>query len=100
MSSQPQPTLGEAAKTALEYRLRNGLPLDAPCDIYELIVRQGVELRFMEVKSSEGFYLSDGTAGQINRLQCRIANNRGCYRQVFLWTARLCCFHSRILLIT
>jgi len=66
MSSQPQPTLGQAAKTALEYRLRNGLPLHSPCDIYELIVRQGVELRFMDVKSLEGFYLSDGTAGQIN----------------------------------
>jgi Zn-dependent peptidase ImmA (M78 family) len=66
MSTQPQPTLGEAAKTALEYRLRNGLPLDAPCDIYELIVGRGVELRFMEVKSLEGFYISEGTAGQIN----------------------------------
>ena len=49
MSSQPQPTLGQAAKTALEYRLRNGLPLHLPCDIYDLIVRQGVELRFMDV---------------------------------------------------
>lgn len=65
MSTQPQPTLGQAAKTALEYRLRNGLPLDSPCDIYELIAQQGVELRFMEVKSLEGFYLSDGTAGRI-----------------------------------
>ena len=66
MTRQTHPTLGQAAKTALEYRVRNGVPLDAPCDVYELIVRQGVELRFMEVKSLEGFYLSDGTAGQIN----------------------------------
>jgi Zn-dependent peptidase ImmA (M78 family) len=66
MRPQPQPSLGQAAKSALEFRIRNGLPLDAPCDVYELIVRQGVELRFMEVKSLEGFYLSDGTAGQIN----------------------------------
>jgi hypothetical protein len=66
MSFKPQPTLGQAAKTALEYRVRNGLALDAPCDVYELIVRQSLELRFMEVKSLEGFYLSDGTAGQIN----------------------------------
>src|SRR5437588_11384999 len=66
MSFQPPPTLGQAAKMALEYRVRNGLSLDEPCDIYELVVRQGVELRFMEVKSLEGFYLSDGMAGQIN----------------------------------
>jgi len=66
MTGQPHPTLGQAAKTALEYRVRNGVALDGPCDVYELIVRQGVELRFMEVKSLEGFYLSDGTAGQIN----------------------------------
>src|ERR1700687_1766381 len=63
---KPQPSLGHAAKVALEYRVRNGLPLDAPCDIYELIVRQGVDLHFMDVKSLEGFYLSDGTSGQIN----------------------------------
>jgi Zn-dependent peptidase ImmA (M78 family) len=63
---KPQPSLGHAAKVALEYRVRNGLALDAPCDIYELIVRQGVDLHFMDVKSLEGFYLSDGTSGQIN----------------------------------
>jgi Zn-dependent peptidase ImmA (M78 family) len=63
---KPQPSLGQAAKAALEYRLRNGVALDAPCDIYELIVRQGVDLYFMDVKSLEGFYLSDGTAGRIN----------------------------------
>jgi hypothetical protein len=73
MTRQPHPTLGQAAKTALEYRVRNGIPLDAPCDVYELIIRQGVELRFMEVKSLEGFYLSDGTAGQINVCACRPA---------------------------
>ncbi len=63
---KPQPSLGQAAKAALEYRLRNGLALDEACDIYELIIRQGLDLHFMDVKSLEGFYLSDGTAGQIN----------------------------------
>jgi IrrE N-terminal-like domain len=66
MSLQPQPSLGQAAKMALEYRVRNGIAQDAQCDIYELIAGQGLELRFMEVKSLEGFYLSDGTFGQIN----------------------------------
>src|SRR5260370_20580744 len=66
MTRQPRPTLGQAAKTALEYRVRNGVPLDVSCDVYELIVRQGVELRLVEVKLLEGFYLSDRTAGQIN----------------------------------
>jgi hypothetical protein len=61
-----QAPLGHALKTALEYRVRNGIPLDAPCDVYELIVRQAIELRFMEVKSLEGLYLVDGTAAQIN----------------------------------
>jgi Zn-dependent peptidase ImmA (M78 family) len=66
MRPQPHPTLGQVAKSALEYRIRTGFPLDAPCDIYESIVRQGVDLRFMGIKSLEGFYLSDGTSAQIN----------------------------------
>jgi Zn-dependent peptidase ImmA (M78 family) len=61
-----QPSLGHAAKTALEYRVRNGIALDASCDIYELIIRQGLDLHFMNVKSLEGLYLSDGTSGQIS----------------------------------
>jgi Zn-dependent peptidase ImmA (M78 family) len=63
---KPQPSLGHAAKTALEYRVRNGIPLDASCDIYELIIQQGLDLQFMDVKSLEGLYLSDGTSGQIS----------------------------------
>ena len=58
--------LGRAAKAALEYRVRNGVRLDEPCDIYELIHRAEVELRFMEVKSLAGLYLVNGTVGQIN----------------------------------
>jgi Zn-dependent peptidase ImmA (M78 family) len=58
--------LTEAVKASLECRLKFGIPLDAPCDVYELIVRHGLDLRFMEVTSLEGLYLVDGKLGQIN----------------------------------
>jgi Zn-dependent peptidase ImmA (M78 family) len=58
--------LSQAVKAALECRLRCGIPLDGPCDVYELIAQHGIELRFMEVTSLEGLYLVDGNAAQIN----------------------------------
>jgi hypothetical protein len=58
--------LSEAVKVALECRLMHRVGLDTPCDVYELITRHGLDLRFMEVTSLEGLYLADGRAGQIN----------------------------------
>src|ERR1700680_1425415 len=56
----------QALRAALECRVKYGIALDTPCDIYELISQNGLSLRFMEVTSLEGLYLVDGKAGEIN----------------------------------
>jgi len=71
--------LGQSVKAALECRIRHGIPLDAPCDIYELITQHGVDLRFMEVTSLEGLYLVDGSSAQIN-----VCGNRSSGLQKFI----------------
>jgi Zn-dependent peptidase ImmA (M78 family) len=58
--------LGQAVRAALECRVKYGISLDAACDVYELISRHGLELRFMNVTSLEGLYLVEGQNAQIN----------------------------------
>jgi IrrE N-terminal-like domain len=48
-----------AARRALTFRVTNGLPLDSPCDIYELICRSGLDLQFVDIPSLEGMYLDE-----------------------------------------
>jgi len=54
-----------AARRALKARLRLGYSLDSPCDIYELISRSGLNLRFTETSSLAGMFLNDGVLGEI-----------------------------------
>jgi hypothetical protein len=56
----------EAARRALTARRRFGFALDSPCDVYELISKYGLALRFTNVSSLDGLYLSDGLLGSIN----------------------------------
>jgi hypothetical protein len=56
----------EAARRALAARLRFGFALDSPCDVYELVCRYGLSLRFIQVSSMDGLYLNDGFTGSIN----------------------------------
>jgi Zn-dependent peptidase ImmA (M78 family) len=58
--------LSEGVRAALECRLKYGITLDAPCDVYELIAQHGIDLRFMRVSSLEGLYLVEGESAQIN----------------------------------
>lgn len=48
-----------AAKTALQFRVRNGVDLENPCDIYDLIPKNSLQLQFMDVPSLEGMYLNE-----------------------------------------
>jgi IrrE N-terminal-like domain len=54
-----------AARRALSFRLENGLPLDTPCDVYELICRHRLDLQFMDVPSLEGMYLDEPESRRI-----------------------------------
>ncbi len=56
----------EAARRALTARKRFGFPLDSPCDVYELISKYGLSLRFTNISSLDGLYLNDGLLGSIN----------------------------------
>ena len=56
----------EAARRALTSRVRFGFSLDSPCDIFELICKYGLSLRFTKVATMDGMYLNDGIAGSIN----------------------------------
>ena len=56
----------EAARRALAARLRFGFALDSPCDVYELVCRYGLSLRFIQVSTMDGLYLNDGFTGSIN----------------------------------
>ena len=56
----------KAARRALSARLRFGFALDAPCDVYELIGKYGLGLRFMGVSTMDGLYLNDGFTGSVN----------------------------------
>ena len=46
--------------------MRFGFPLDSPCDIFDLISKYGLDLRFTGVGSLDGMYLNDGLIGSIN----------------------------------
>ncbi len=48
-----------AAKAALQYRLRKNLGYDTPCDIYDLITRENVDLQFVDIPSLEGMCLQE-----------------------------------------
>jgi hypothetical protein len=56
----------EVARRALAARLRFGFALDSPCDVYELVCKYGLSLRFTKISSMDGLYLNDGLAGSIN----------------------------------
>src|SRR5271156_5741596 len=56
----------EVARRALTARQRFGFPLDSPCDVYELISKYGLSLRFTNISSLDGLYLNDGLLGSIN----------------------------------
>ncbi len=56
----------EAARHALSARLRFGFALDSPCDVYELVCKYGLSLRFTNISSMDGLYLNDCLAGSIN----------------------------------
>ena len=56
----------EAARRALTARKRFGFALDSPCDVYELISKYGLSLRFTNISSLDGLYLNDGMLGSIN----------------------------------
>jgi hypothetical protein len=56
----------DAARRALTARLRFGFALDSPCDVYELVCKYGLSLRFTKISTMDGLYLNDGLAGSIN----------------------------------
>jgi IrrE N-terminal-like domain len=56
----------EVARRALTARQRFGFPLDSPCDVYELISKYGLALRFTNISTLDGLYLNDGLLGSIN----------------------------------
>jgi hypothetical protein len=58
-------TLRAAAKQAIEFRLTTGLAFDAPCDIYDVIFRLGIDLQFVDIPSLEGMYLEEPEARRI-----------------------------------
>lgn len=54
-----------AAKAALKYRVEMGLGLDSPCDVYEMIASENVELQFVDIPSLEGMCLQEP---EVNRI--------------------------------
>jgi len=54
-----------AAKSALKYRVQMGLGLDSPCDVYETIASENVELQFVDIPSLEGMCLQEP---EVNRI--------------------------------
>ena len=56
----------EVARRALSARQRFGFALDSPCDVYELISKYGLTLRFTNISTLDGLYLNDGLLGSIN----------------------------------
>lgn len=56
----------EAARRALTARLRFGFALDCPCDVYELVCKYDLSLRFTRIATMDGLYLNDGLTGSIN----------------------------------
>jgi IrrE N-terminal-like domain len=47
-------------------RLQFGYALDRPCDIYDLISKNALSLRFANTSSLDGIYLNDGVYGEIS----------------------------------
>ncbi|WP_263365842.1 ImmA/IrrE family metallo-endopeptidase [Edaphobacter bradus] len=56
----------EAARRALKSRLTFGYALNSPCDVFELVARYGLSLRFTRADSLDGLYINDGLTGSIN----------------------------------
>jgi Zn-dependent peptidase ImmA (M78 family) len=57
--------LRSAAKKALRFRVEHGYQLDEPCNIYELIHKQRIDLQFVDVPSLEGMYLEEESTNRI-----------------------------------
>jgi hypothetical protein len=53
------------ARKALQTRLSFGYPLDSPCDVYELVSREGLGLKFSNTSTLAGMFLNDGVSGEI-----------------------------------
>jgi hypothetical protein len=51
--------LRAVAKKALEFRQASGMKFEDPCDVYETISREGVDLQFVDIPSLEGMYLEE-----------------------------------------
>jgi hypothetical protein len=68
--------LTDAARRALSARTTFGFALDSPCDIYELISKYGLALRFTNISSLDGLYLNDGQLGSINVSTLRPAGHQ------------------------
>jgi hypothetical protein len=53
------------AKKALKVRTEGGYPVAGACNVYELIIRQQLDLQFFAVPTLEGMYLEDGRTKRI-----------------------------------
>jgi hypothetical protein len=52
--------LGQAAaKAALKYRVDRGLGFDEPCDVFQTIANEKVDLQFVDIPSLEGMFLQE-----------------------------------------
>lgn len=54
-----------AAKRALKIRTEAGYPLTRPCNVYQLIIENRMELQFFAIPTLEGMYLEDGKTRRI-----------------------------------
>lgn len=48
-----------AAKAALKYRMGRGLGLDEPCDVFQTIADEKIDLQFVDIPSLEGMFLQE-----------------------------------------
>lgn len=63
--TKPIELLRGAAKSALRFRVKHGYQLDEPCDIYELVGKQRLDLQFVDIPSLEGMYLEEVETNRI-----------------------------------
>jgi len=59
-------SLGQsAAKAALRYRVERGLGFDEPCDVFETVADENIDLQFVDIPSLEGMFLHEPEARRI-----------------------------------
>jgi len=54
-----------AAKVALKYRVAHKLGFDEPCDIFQTVADEKIDLQFVDVPSLEGMFLQESEATRI-----------------------------------